>query len=765
VNNVFDINSRVNVFVSYFFKAFHIVHIFKGSIFIFKRIFVYITKLILCKIFDENETIPGAEYEFQRYGDAAEPESASDLSARMNALYKRAETAYLALPVPSEGPAFDLTRISPEKIAYVVGRIESISVIRNNYPGDLLGEFFEQIVSQDFTQSKGQFFTPPKIVRFMLYLADVVGRAKHVMQHEPDHQGRPRLPYILDPSCGSGTILIEYMKLIRDSLATDEIVDTLPNRLRAEHATWFTGQSGNKWAKDYIFGVEYNYDLALAAKVNMVLHGDGSMNTWIKSGLLPFKNYWVNLRHTLLGVEKESGTAADYPCPTNEEFDLVISNPPFSIMMSPDEKRLVESAFSGLVNLSETLFVERWYQVLRPGGVFCCVLPEAVLDTKNNSKARNFIAKYFRIKAVVSLPYQSFRPFTSTKTSIVLCEKRSHEEVLAYNRTLAKLKKTAKKNTPEHELLATTFRVLEWADDPIFFAEPVNVGYRRRKNLPDLLDINKLYQEDANGKLRESNPANPTTVLDKYLAGPNGTPDSEMGFWSNLGNIFSRNHYRFDPKYRWLWDFQKGIVFGDEASAKSLSEYLEVKKLEKIAKGDLEDEVPLIDLELVAARQATLLSVPPEVDQLGSERVSFSGVKLVFSKLEPYLGKMIVDPPENGVGSPEWVGLSLKQGIDQHTMAYFLMLPQMCEAYRRLQSGKRHARLDPTEMLELRVVLPPNMIELTEVIQKKRDQVIDLTRQQREVRMGIDDLFAAEVPIDPEPMQTEGKGPNEPESS
>ena len=34
------------------------------------------------------------------------------------------------------------------------------------------------------------------------------------------------------------------------------------------------------------------------------------------------------------------------------------------------------------------------------------------------------------------------------------------------------------------------------------------------------------------------------------------------------------------------------------------------------------------------------------------------------------------------------------------------MLPDLCEAYRRLQSGKRHARFDPEEFLDLRVQLP-----------------------------------------------------------
>ena len=264
------------------------------------EVFTYIVKLILCKIYDEKETVPNGQYQFQRLGDEIDPESPSALVERLNHLYRDAEQAYLALPRASEGPAFDSTRLSAEKLAYVVGRLERLSVTENVHQGDLLGEFFEQIVSQDFTQSKGQFFTPMKLVRFMLALCDAAGMADNAMRSARDFHGRPRLPYVIDPSCGSGSFLIEYMKLITERLGTPEVSNALPGRIRDAHDTWF-GKQRNAWARDYIFGIENNYDLGLAAKVNMVLHGDGSMNTWIHSGLLTFSTYLAR------GAEQRSG--------------------------------------------------------------------------------------------------------------------------------------------------------------------------------------------------------------------------------------------------------------------------------------------------------------------------------------------------------------------------------------------------------------------------------------------------------------------------
>ena len=75
----------------------------------------------------------------------------------MNRLYREAEKAYLAMPQSSEGPAFDPIRLSPEKLAYVVGRLERLSVTENVHHGDLLGEFFEQIVSRTSLKVKVSF--------------------------------------------------------------------------------------------------------------------------------------------------------------------------------------------------------------------------------------------------------------------------------------------------------------------------------------------------------------------------------------------------------------------------------------------------------------------------------------------------------------------------------------------------------------------------------------------------------------------------------
>ena len=417
----------------------------------------------------------------------------------------------------------------------------------NVHPGDLLGEFFEQIVSLDFTQSKGQFFTPIVLVRFMLSLCGATDQAKHIMRHLGDSQGRPRLPFIVDPSCGSGTFLIEYMKLITDKLGTPEVSNSLPSRIGEYHDLWFGGTRRNSWAREYIFGIETNYDLGLAAKANMVLHGDGSMNTWISSGLLPFQSYWINRRNNVLGSFSPASSAYSGTC--NGQFDLVISNPPFSLTLSPDEERETRKAFTALSkSISELVFIERWYQLLRDGGAFCCVLPETILDTASNSSARLFLLQYFRLRAIISLPYDAFRPFTSTKTCIVFAEKRPEKEALEWQETWNKFVKS----NPRASVKDTFNAVIESmgrGEEPVFMAEPASLGYKRRKGLPDMVLRNELFSLDSDGLV--SHQQGDRTVLSSFLDG--AEPDSRLGFWSNLRMVGTRDHLRLDPKYRWLW--------------------------------------------------------------------------------------------------------------------------------------------------------------------------------------------------------------------
>ena len=311
---------------------------------------------------------------------------------------------------------------------------------------DILGDFFEKIVRTEFKQSKGQYLTHTNLVNFIIRALEIENLALHLINEEK------RLPYIIDPACGSGTFLIESMKLI-----TSYILENQDKLKKSSSVNEFVGMMfpparRNVWASRYIYGIEINTDLATATKVNMVGHGDGSANIEAKDALIDFEEYTKDL----LQVKKISEV---YPKPVNEQFDVVISNPPFSITIDRDTAKKLPKIFMWGEQIkeqldkaekkkevsTETLFIERWYQLLRPNGRLGVVLPESVFDTTTNRHVRLFLYKYFWIKAIVSLPDLAFQPYTPTKTSLLFAQKKTPEEVKEWDGLWKKYQEEYKK--------------------------------------------------------------------------------------------------------------------------------------------------------------------------------------------------------------------------------------------------------------------------------------------------------------------------------
>jgi len=192
---------------------------------------------------------------------------------------------------------------------------------------------------------------------------------------------------------------------------------------------WF-GQAHreNKWAREYIYGIETNFNLGTATKVNMILHGDGSTNIFVKDGLLPFRFYDKETAPNFL--KQYEPDVLCFNKDVNKQFDAIISNPPFSVTLDNEtQKHLGKQFLFGNKKNSENLFIERWYQLLKPNGRLGVVLPESVYDTTENKYIRLFIYKYFKVKAIVSLPQLAFEPYTSTKTSLLFAQKKTENEI------------------------------------------------------------------------------------------------------------------------------------------------------------------------------------------------------------------------------------------------------------------------------------------------------------------------------------------------
>lgn len=314
-------------------------------------VFSSLTNLILAKIQDEDEKVNGDTYDFQSLvfvDDSENYESLETLFERVNNLYRRALKEKLNVTDAEEikkSFVVDTKKFSLEKVKFTVQTLEGYSLVdgKNSVSGkDILGDFFEGIIRDGFKQTKGQFFTHINIVRFMLWAikADCLAIERINKDRE--------IPYMIDPSAGSGTFLIEYMKFItanikyrfRDKIQTSRAVED-------KCAEWFLpDHRENKWAREYIYGSELNFNLGTATKVNMILHGDGATNIFVGAqkgdGLLPFGKYVKASAPNALNKEFDD---PNYSQKVNSQFDLILTNPPFSVDLDNDTKRTIKKSF------------------------------------------------------------------------------------------------------------------------------------------------------------------------------------------------------------------------------------------------------------------------------------------------------------------------------------------------------------------------------------------------------------------------------------
>ena len=483
--------------------------LYSGGEMFYNDIFSNLIRLFLAKIYDEEQAKPGEPYEFQIFYHNEEPEDTDNTFKRINNLFKISQKMYLGYTekMLEETVGIDREKIAPNKVAYVVEKLQGISITKNENKqnGDLLGEFFEGIVSHGFRQTRGQFFTHQNLVRFIIEVLDIPGYAVKLLKGDANIS-QNRLPYICDPSCGSGTFLIESMLAITKQLkAIDQ--KTLAIKARQILGAYSPELTPNIWAREYLYGIERNADLALSSKVNMVLHGDGFVNIFAENGLSKFDKYVSLYKQSMLltSVKKSIEDIVDNrhkieEYQMNEQFDFVLSNPPFSMDLDTATLREITGylLFADKQN-SENLFIERWYQLLRPNGRLGVILPDSVFNSDDNLYIRIFLFRFFEIKSVVSLTMEAFKPYTPTKTSILFARKKTVNEVEKFDK--------------EWERLRNDFRHLK-------------IEILKRLDLNEIEELNELFGKLLSGIISDK-------IIDK---GPNYLIESEMDTINNILN-------------------------------------------------------------------------------------------------------------------------------------------------------------------------------------------------------------------------------------
>lgn len=280
-----------------------------------------------------------------------------------------------------------------------------------------LGDFFENLLNKGFKQESGQFFTPHPLTRFILRALPI-----DMLIENKIHKREPYiLPYTIDFACGGGHFLTEAMLEIEKVFPKLKVGELNgPQRRNFENL-----KNNYYWAKEYIYGIEKDSRLAKTTKIAMFLNGDGDADIISADGLADFfsnKIYKGKLKNT---VEKCS----------NNNFDLVVSNPPFSVegFFNTIENIDLFSLKDSLTPKSceiECFFLERSLQLLNGNGYCGLIFPMSIFNNKNTiyKKSRSMLLLNYDIYAITEMREKAFS-VTNTTTVIIFARKRTQDEL------------------------------------------------------------------------------------------------------------------------------------------------------------------------------------------------------------------------------------------------------------------------------------------------------------------------------------------------
>lgn len=424
-----------------------------------------ISKVLFIKIWKEKKT--GEIYTLEKYDQENEASPTPDY---YNVLFYETRNHYVGDKIFEKNERLNIRENSFRDILGALSKLNLASA-----SDDVRGIAFEQFLGKTFRGELGQFFTPRKIVEFMVQVLD-------------PQEGE----LICDPCCGSGGFLINAFEHVRDVIMHD-------NKGNKEARV-------KKLATKCVFGVDANPRMARTAKMNMMMHGDGHSGVHHHDGFLNVNGIFENrfnviltnppfgskVSKKLLIAESDRFTDAAKIKEYTKEYGERYKKAMAQIEDNIGKSLLNLFSISKYTNLTETLFLDRCLDLLVPGGRMGVVLPEGVLNNKKLEAVRRYVEGRAKIVMVVSLPTDVFMAAgANVKPSILFLKKFTESEAVEYNQALTIANDQVKEQRQrEVEELTEQIKV---ADDE-----------KKKKLRAKLRKLNEQMKEEVNQKLKEA---------------------------------------------------------------------------------------------------------------------------------------------------------------------------------------------------------------------------------------------------------------------
>lgn len=383
-----------------------------------KDAFWQLLNLIFCKLYDEKRRFICAEngesYRRKFWVGVKEQNSEDGRKAvadRIKGLFEELKSDSVFSEVFDGNEAIGLT---DKGLAFIAGELAKYSFLDASV--DVKGMAYETIVSNTLKQEAGQFFTPRNIVKAMVEMLN------------PTETDR-----ILDPCCGSGGFLVMALDHVRKQIATDMFPDLDGPLLAEKFNSIEVNERIRQYAERSIFGFDFDPDLKKAARMNMVMAGDGHANIFhVNSLAYPNWEHPEEIEKINASISRSLSEMKDldnaYGSDAREKFDMVFTNPPFGAKVKVEQEIASQYHLSAYSDAPEVLFIEACYNFLKPGGKMAIVLPDGILGNPNTLPVREWILDKYKILASVDLAVEAFLPQVGVQASLLFLQKKTEVE-------------------------------------------------------------------------------------------------------------------------------------------------------------------------------------------------------------------------------------------------------------------------------------------------------------------------------------------------
>ena len=286
-----------------------------------------------------------------------------------------------------------LGKTSAERNKMLCNIIQKISegIADFSSDSDTLGDAYEYLIGKFAAgggQKAGEFYTPQQI-------STILSEIVTLDSQEPKTGKKGKLDKVLDMACGSGSLLLNVRKRIKDA-----------------------GGSVGK-----IYGQEKNITTYNLARMNMLLHGMKDTEFEIFHGDT-LENQWELLNE--MNPSKKI------------EFDAIVANPPFSLRWDPTDTLAEDFRFKsyGLApkSAADFAFLLHGFHFLGKEGTMAIILPHGVLFRGGaEERIRTKLLKDNHIDTVIGLPSNLFYSTGIPVSILVLKKCKKHDDVLFIN--------------------------------------------------------------------------------------------------------------------------------------------------------------------------------------------------------------------------------------------------------------------------------------------------------------------------------------------